>query len=135
MLATPTTRPRPRQAGPLPATAPRSALHTTRTLDPRRNLAATSAGFFGVALAAGVWLLAPTALSLGWLILVAAAITSLAAGAWPSRRVRFLLLVPVVIALTLLGISAPGGHGTPILLMDVVATYGLYIEYARHGRD
>lgn len=104
-------------------------------LDPRRNLAATAAGILGVGLFAVPWLLDPAApLSLARLALLAAATLSLLAGAAPSRRVRFVLLVAVVPAFLLVGVLALFSIGIPILLTGAVAAYGLLIEYAREGR-
>jgi hypothetical protein len=104
-------------------------------LDPRRNLAATAAGILGVGLFALPWFVDPgTPLDPARLMLLAAAATSLLAGAWPSRRGRFLLLVPVVLAFTLIGIVAQGGIGLAIMLVAALSAYGLFIEYAREGR-
>jgi len=105
------------------------------TLDPRRNLAATAAGILGIGLAL-LWVVdtggpEPP----GRIALLAAGILSVVAGAWPSRRVRFLLLVPAVVAFAIVGIVALGDPGFAIVLTSAVAAYGLFIEYAREGRD
>lgn len=104
-------------------------------LDPRRNLPATVAGILGVLLFALPWLTDPAApVDVARLVLLAAAVTSLLAGAWPSRRVRFVLLLPVVLALTFVGIVALGGIGQLIVLVAALAAYALFVEYARPGR-
>jgi hypothetical protein len=105
-------------------------------LDPRRNLAATGAGIWGIGLFALPWFVDP-AVPVGpaRLLLLAISVTSLVAGAWPSRRGRFVLLVPVVLAFTFLGIITLEGIGLAIVLVAVIAAYGLFIEYAREGRE
>jgi hypothetical protein len=104
-------------------------------LDPRRNLPATAAGVLGAGLFAFPWTIDPAALiDAGRLLLLAAAATSLLAGAWPSRRGRFVLLLPVVLDFTLIGIVAVGGIGGAILLVAAISAYGLFLEYAREGR-
>ena len=105
-------------------------------LDPRRNLAATAAGILGVGLFAAPWLLDPNApLTPARLALLAAGVLSLLAGAAPSRRARFVLLVPVVPAFLIVGFLALFSIGIPVLLTGAIAAYGLLIEYAREGRD
>ncbi|HJP87789.1 MAG TPA: hypothetical protein VJ850_01995 [Candidatus Limnocylindrales bacterium] len=100
--------------------------------DPRRNLAATAAGIWGVVLFALPWLLDVNApLDVARLVLLAAGVTALFAGSWPSRRGRFVLLVPVVLALTFVSILASEGIGLAIMATDVIAAYALFIEYAR----
>ena len=103
-------------------------------LDPRRNLAATAAGVLGVALFVAIELYEPT----GWLnglrlILFAAALATLAAGTWPSRSVRFRLLLVAVPALILVGIFALWTVGYLILLVALVAGVALLVEYGREG--
>ena len=105
-------------------------------LDPRRNLAATTAGVLGVALFVAIELYEPT----GWynplrLLLCAAGIASLIAGSWPSRRVRFLLLLGAAPAMLLVGILGLWTVGLAILPVAVVAGFALVVEYAREGRD
>ena len=118
-----------------PSSAPPRAPILMR-LDPRRNLAATGAGIWGVGLFVLPWFVDPAVpMGPGRLFLLAIAVTSLLAGAWPSRRVRFILLVPVVLAFTVLGIITLEGIGLAIVLVAVIATYGLFIEYAREGRE
>lgn len=105
-------------------------------LDPRRNLAATAAGILGVFLFALPWLQDPNApIGPARLLLLAAGIGSLVAGAWPSRRVRFVLLAAVVVAFLIVAILAMFSLWLPILLVAGFATYGLLVEYAREGRD
>jgi hypothetical protein len=105
-------------------------------LDPRRNLAATAAGILGVGLFALPWMIDPTApVGPFRLALFVAALASFLAGSWPSRRVRFVLLVPIVLVLAIVGIVALEGIGIAILLTAGIAAYGLFVEYAREGRD
>ena len=105
-------------------------------LDPRRNLAATAAGVWGAVLFALPSLLdVNTPLDVARLVLLAAGVTALLAGAWPTRQGRFTLLVPVVLALTFVSILAVEGIGLAIMATDVIAAYALYIEYAREGRE
>jgi hypothetical protein len=105
------------------------------TLDPRRNLAATAAGLLGVVLFALPWAIDPAApVDPPRLLLLAAAGTSFIAGAWPSRRVRFVLLLPVVLDYTLVGIVAQGAIGLAIMLLAALAAYALFVEYARERR-
>src|SRR3954447_16829238 len=103
-------------------------------LDPRRNLAATAAGLWAVAIFALPWFLDPTTdVGPGRLGLLVIGIASLIAGAWPPRKGRFVLLVPVTLAFTFLGIVTLEGIGLAIVLVAVIAVYALYIEYAREG--
>lgn len=105
-------------------------------LDPRRNLAATAAGILGVFLFVLPWLVDPEApVGPARLLLLAAGIASLLAGAWPSRRVRFVLLAAVVVALLIVAVLAMFSIWIPVLLVAAMAAYGLFIEYAREGRD
>ena len=98
-------------------------------------MAATAAGVLGVGLFAAPWLLDPNApLSLFRMALLAAATLSLLAGAAPTRRVRFVLLVAVVPAFLIVGFLALFSIGIPVLLTGAIAAYGLFIEYAREGR-
>ena len=105
-------------------------------LDPRRNLAATAAGILGVALFVAIELSEPT----GWynplrLILLAAGIASIAAGSWPSRRRRFLILLGVVPTLVVIGFLALFSVGLAILLIAAVNGFALVVEYFGEGRD
>jgi hypothetical protein len=103
-------------------------------LDPRRNVAATMAGIVGIGLFAVGWAMDPTApFGPGRYVLLAAAFAGLVAGAWPSRRVRFVVLVPVVLALTFLGIVVVEGIGLAIVVVAVIAAYGLFIESRRES--
>jgi nitrate reductase NapE component len=105
-------------------------------LDPRRNLAATAAGILGVFLFALPWLQNPNApIGPARLLLLVAGIASLLAGALPSRRVRFLLLLGAVPAFLIITILAMFSIWLPMLLVALVATYGLVVEYAREGRE
>jgi hypothetical protein len=105
-------------------------------LDPRRNLPATAAGVLGVGLFALPWAIDPAApVDAARLVLLASAAGSLLGGAWPSRRGRFIVLVPVVLAFTFIGIIALGDIGRAIVLVAVLAAYGLFLEYAREGRE
>ena len=105
-------------------------------LDPRRNLAATGAGIWGIALFALPFFVDPSVpIGPNRLLLLAIAATSMLAGAWPSRRVRFALLVPATLAFTFLGIITLEGIGLAIVLIAVIAAYGLFVEYAREGRE
>jgi hypothetical protein len=105
-------------------------------LDPRRNLPATAAGILGVGLFALPSVGDPAApVDAARLVLLAAAAGSLLAGAWPSRRGRFLLLVSGVAGFTFIGTIAMGDIGRAIVLVAALAVYGLFLEYAREGRE
>jgi hypothetical protein len=105
-------------------------------LDPRRNLAATAAGLWAVAIFVLPWFVDPSQpIGPGRLALLVIGIASLIAGALRSRRVRFLLLVPVTLAFTFLGIVTLEGIGLAIVLVAVIAVYALFIEYAREGHN
>ena len=101
-------------------------------LDPTRNLAATGAGIWGIALFALPFLIDPS-LPIGpsRLALLATGIASLLAGSWPSRRVRFAVLVPVTMAFTFIGIITLEGIGLAIVLVAAIAAYALFVEYTR----
>jgi hypothetical protein len=105
-------------------------------LDPRRNLPATAAGILGI----GLFALpsvgdAAAPVDAARLVLLAAAASSLLAGAWPSRRGRFLLLLPGVAGFAFIGTIALGEISRAIVLVAVLAAYGLFLEYAREGRE
>ena len=105
-------------------------------LDPRRNLAATGAGLFALVFFVVPWLLDQYApIGPGRLALLAAGVAGLLAGAWPSRRVRFVLLIGVTLTFVIVGILALWSIGLAILLAAGFAVYGLLMEYAREGRD
>jgi hypothetical protein len=102
----------------------------------RRNLPATAAGILGI----GLFVLpsigdSAAPIDPARLVLLAAAATSLLAGAWPSRRGRFVLLLPGVAGFAFIGTIAEGEIGRAIVLVAVIAAYGLFLEYAREGRD
>ena len=104
-------------------------------LDPRRNLAATGAGVWGIVLFALPFFVDPTVpIGPSRLLLLAISATSILAGAWPAPRVRFTMLVAVTLAFTFLGIITLEGIGLTIVLIAVIAAYGLFLEYARAGR-
>jgi hypothetical protein len=101
-------------------------------LDPTRNLAATGAGIWGIVLFALPWLVdASVPIGPSRLVLLLAGIVALVAGAWPSRPVRFMLLVPVTMAYTFLGIITLEGIGLAIVLVAAIAAYALFVEYSR----
>ena len=103
-------------------------------LDPRRNLAASAVGLLGVGLYVAITMLHPVSEILpARLALLLAGLASALAGAAPSRRVRFLLLVPVVATFVIVGILSMFTIGIPILLVAAISAYALLIEYAREG--
>jgi hypothetical protein len=105
-------------------------------LDPRRNLAATAAGILGVFLFVLPWLQNPDApVGPVRLLLLLTGIASLLAGAWASRRVRFVLLLGVVPSYVIITILAMFSIWLPMLLVGLMATYALFVEYAREGRE
>ena len=105
-------------------------------LNPRRTFAATSAGVLGVAIFLAIEAFEPT----NWfnplrLLLFAAGIACLVGGSWPSRRVRFAALLIAVPVMVLVGIFALWTVGFLILPIAVLAGIGLFVEYAREGRE
>ena len=105
-------------------------------LDPRRNIAATAAGIVSLGLGLGIWLIRPEApFTPARIALLAAGVACLVAGSWPSRRVRFVLVAAALVTLTVVGALAFMTIGFSILVGAALASYGLFIEYAREGRD
>jgi hypothetical protein len=104
--------------------------------DPRRNFAATAAGALAVAVFLAIEVMEPV----NWLnplrlLLLAAGIAALLAGSWPSRRVRLVLLLAAAPVMLLVGIFALWTVGILILPIALVAGIGLFVDYAREGRD
>ncbi|HJP87790.1 MAG TPA: hypothetical protein VJ850_02000 [Candidatus Limnocylindrales bacterium] len=105
-------------------------------LDPRRNLAATAAGILGIALFVAIEAFEPTNwLNAFRLLFGAAALAALVAGSWPSRRVRFSLLLVAAPTMLLVAIFALWTVGFLMLPIFLVSGVGLLVEYAREGRE